>query len=152
MRELTTPIARVRLSRQRLATAGVAFSAASLSVIAFVHPVGPSAHDATRLLREHSDAELWRVMGAGILAGGWAQWIWSAVVGLAIYALLQARLGRASALGCVAATHLAAAVAAAFVVPMLGRPGLLGYVDLAASSVVLVAATVMSSRLARTTR
>ena len=67
-------------------------------MIAFVQAVRPSAHDATTLVRDHSEGVLWRVIGAGVLAGGWAQWVWSVLVGLAIFALLQARIGRASAL------------------------------------------------------
>ena len=92
------------------------------------------------------------MLGAGVLAGGWAQWIWSVLGGLAIFALLRARIGRASALGCVVATHFLPAVAVAFAVPVLGHADFLAYVDAATSSVVLVAAAAMWSGLARNAR
>ena len=106
-RDLTASTAPIRHSRH-LVPVGLVLAATSLSMIAFVQAVRPSAHDATTLVRDHSEGELWRVIGAGVLAGGWAQWIWSVLVGLAIFALLRARIGRASALGCVVATHFAA--------------------------------------------
>jgi hypothetical protein len=80
------------------------------------------------------------VVGAGVLAGGWAHWVWSALAGLAIFALLQERMGRASMLGCRVATHLAPAVAVAFVAPMLGQVDVLAYIDAATSCVIVVAA------------
>jgi len=105
-RDLTTPTTAIRPTR-RLVSVGVVLAAASLSVIAFVQAVRPSTNDATTLVRDHSNGELWRMIGGGALAGGWAQWIWSVLVGLAIFALLQARIGRASAFGCVVATFRA---------------------------------------------
>ena len=150
-RDLTTSTAATRHSRH-LVPVGLALAATSLFMIAFVQAVRPSAHDATTLVRDHSEGELWRVIGAGVLAGGWAQWIWSVLVGLAIFALLRARIDRASALGCVVATHFLPAVAVAFAVPVLGHADFLAYVDAATSSVVLVAAAVMWSGLARNAR
>jgi hypothetical protein len=150
-RDLTTPIASIRHSRH-LAPVGLALAATSLSMIAFVQAVRPSAHDATTLVRDHSDGELWRMIGAGVLACGWAQWIWSVLVGLAIFALLKARTGPASALGCVAAAHFAPAVAVALAVPVLGHADFLAYLDTAISGVVLVAAAAMWSGLARNVR
>jgi len=150
-RDLTTSTAPIRHSRH-LVPVGLLLAATSLSVIVFVQAVRPSAHDATTLVRDHSEGELWRVIGAGVLAGGWAQWIWSVLVGLAIFALLRARIGRASALGCVVATHFLPAVAVAFAVPVLGHADFLAYVDAATSSVVLVAAVAMWSGLARNER
>jgi hypothetical protein len=111
-RDLTTSTAPIRHSRH-LVPVGLLLAATSLSMIAFVQAVRPNAHDATTLVRDHSEGELWRMIGAGVLAGGWAQWIWSVLVGLAIFALLRARIGRASALGCVVATHFLPAVAVA---------------------------------------
>ena len=119
-RDLTTSTAPIRHSRH-LVPVGIVLAATSLSVIAFVQAVRPSAHDATTLVRDRSEGELWRMIGAGVLAGGWAQWIWSVLVGLAIFALLRARIGRGSALGCVVATHFLPAVAVAFAVPVLRR-------------------------------
>ena len=150
-RDLTTSTAPIRHSRH-LVPVGLLLAATSLSVIAFVQAVRPSAHDATTLVRDHSEGELWRMIGAGVLAGGWAQWIWSVLVGLAIFALLRARIGRASALGCVVATHFLPAVAVAFAVPVLGHADFLAYVDAATSSVVLVVAAAMWSGLARNAR
>ncbi len=151
MRDLPTSTAPIRPSRH-LVPVGLVLAATSLSVIAFVQAVRPSAHDATTLVRDHSEGELWRMIGAGVLAGGWAQWIWSVLVGLAIFALLRARIDRASALGCAVATHLLPAVAVAFGVPVLGHADFLAYVDAATSSVVLVAAAAMWSGLARNAR
>ena len=150
-RDLTTSTAPIR-HRRHLVPFGIVLAATSLSVIAFVQAVRPSAHDATTLVRDRSEGELWRMLGAGVLAGGWAQWIWSVLVGLAIFALLRARIGRASALGCVVATHFLPAVAVAFAVPVLGHADFLAYVDAATSSVVLVAAAAMWSGLARNAR
>jgi hypothetical protein len=121
-------------------------------MIAFVEAVRPSAHDATTLVRDHSEGELWRVIGAGVLAGGWAQWIWSVLVGLAIFALLRARIGRASALGCVVATHFVPAVAVGLAVPVLGHAEFLAYLDAAISVAVVVAGAAMWSSLARNAR
>jgi hypothetical protein len=150
-RDLTTSTEPIRHSRH-LVPVGLLLAATSLSMIAFVQAVRPSAHDATTLVRDHSEGELWRMIGAGVLAGGWAQWIWSVLVGLAIFALLRARIGRASALGCVVATHFLPAVAVALAVPVLGHADFLAYVDAATSSVVLVAAATMWSGLARNAR
>ena len=150
-RDLTASTAPIRHSRH-LVPVGLVLAATSLSMIAFVQAVRPSAHDATTLVRDHSEGELWRVIGAGVLAGGWAQWIWSVLVGLAIFALLRARIGRASALGCVVATHFLPAVAVVFAVPVLGHADFLAYLDAAISSVVVVAGAAMWSGLARNAR
>src|SRR4029079_642661 len=112
-RDLTTPTTAIRPTR-RLVSVGVVLAAASLSVIAFVQAVRPSTNDATTLVRDQSNGELWRVIGGGAmrgeawrmsgggaLPGVWAKWMCSVLVGLAIFALLQARIGRASAFGCV---------------------------------------------------
>ena len=150
-RDLTTPTAPAG-HRRHLVPVGLVVAATSLSVIAFVQTVQPSAHEATTLVRDHNDVELWRTISAGVLAGGWAQWIWSALVGLAIYALLRARIGRASALGCVVATHFVPAVAVALAVPVLGHATFLPFLDAAISGVVVVAAAAMWSGLTRTVR
>ena len=150
-RELTTWTAAIRHSRH-LVPVGLALAATSLSVITSVQAVRPSAHDATTLVRDRGNGELWRMIGDGALAGGWAQWIWSVLVGLAIFALLQARIGRASAVGCVVATHFVPAVAVALAVPVLGHAGFLAYLDAAISVAVVVAAAAMWSGLARSAR
>jgi hypothetical protein len=150
-RDLTASTALIRHSRH-LVPVGLVLAATSLSMIAFVQAVRPSAHDATTLVRDHSEGELWRVIGAGVLAGGWAQWIWSVLVGLAIFALLRARIGRASALGCVVATHFLPAVAVVLAVPVLGHAEFLAYLDAAISVAVVVAGAAMWSGLARNAR
>jgi hypothetical protein len=150
-RDLTISTAPIRHSRQ-LAPVGLALAAMSLAVIAFVQAVRPSAHDATTLIRDHSEGVLWRMIGAGVLAGGWAQWVWSVLVGLAIFALLRARIGRASALGCVVATHFLPAVAVVLAVPVLGHAEFLAYLDAAISVAVVVAGAAMWSGLARNAR
>jgi hypothetical protein len=150
-RDLTLPTAAIRHSRH-LVPVGLVLAATSLSAIAFVQAVRPSAHDATTLVRDHSNGELLRVIGGGVLAGGWAQWTWSVLVGLAIFAVLQARLGRASVLGCVVATHFVPAVAVALAVPVLGHATFLAYLDAAISVAVVVAAAAMWSGLAPTAR
>jgi hypothetical protein len=150
-RELTTRTAAIRHSRH-LVPVGLALAATSLSVITSVQAVRPSGHDATTLVRDHGNGELWRMIGGGALAGGWAQWTWSVLVGLAIFALLQARIGRASAVGCVVATHFVPAVAVVLAVPVLGHAGFLAYLDAAISVAVVVAAAAMWSGLARSAR
>jgi hypothetical protein len=150
-RDLTASTAPIRHSRH-LVPVGLVLAATSLSMIAFVQAVRPSAHDATTLVRDRSEGELWRVIGAGVLAGGWAQWIWSVLVGLAIFALLQARIGRASAFVCVVATHFVPAVAVVLAVPVLGHAEFLAYLDAAISVAVVVAGAAMWSGLARTAR
>ena len=141
-RDVTSPAASIRQSRH-LVPVGLVFAATSLSMIAFVPAVRLSAHDATMLVRDHSNGELWRMIGAGVLAGGWAQWTWSVLVGLAIYTLLQARIGRASAMGCVVAAHFVPAVAVALAVPVLGHADFLPYLDAVTSGVVVIAAAAM---------
>ena len=147
-RDLTTPSTSPG-PRRHLVPVGLVLAATSLPVIAFVQTVRPSAHEATTLVRDHSNAELWRTIGAGVLAGSWAQWIWSALLGLAIYALLEARIGRASALGCVVGTHFVPAVAVALAVPVLGQADFLPFLDAAISGVVVVAAAAMWSHAHR---
>ena len=150
-RDLTTPTASIRHSRH-LVPVGLAFAATSLSMIVFVQAVRLSAHDGTTLVRDHSNGEIWRMIGAGVLAGGWAQWIWSVLVGLAIYTMLQARIGRASVLGCVVVAHFVPAVAVAFAVPVLGHADFLPYLDAVTSGVVVIAAAAMWSGLKRNAR
>ena len=147
----TTPTAAIR-PRRLLVPAGLVMAATSLSVIAFVQAVPPSARDATTLVRDRSNSEVWRMIADGVLAGGWAQWIWSVLVGLAIFALLQARIGRASTVGCVAATHFVPAVAVALAVPVLGHAEFLAYLDAAISVAVVVAAAAIWSGHARNAR
>jgi hypothetical protein len=150
-RDLTTPTAAIRPTRH-LVSVGLVLAAVSLCVIAFVQAVRPSTNDATTLVRDHSNGELWRMIGGGALAGGWAQWIWSVLVGLAIFALLQARIGRASAFGCVVATHFVPAVAVVLAVPVLGHAEFLAYLDAAISVAVVVAGAAVWSGLARKAR
>src|SRR5256885_12655938 len=91
-RDLTTPTAAIRHTRH-LVSVGLVLAVASLPVIAFVQAVRPSTNDATTLVRDHSNGELWRVIGGGVLAGGRAQGVLVVLLGVALFPPPQAPHG-----------------------------------------------------------
>jgi membrane associated rhomboid family serine protease len=123
----------------RQAHVGVGFAALGVVVAALVPADGSATRDLRTLVGDRGERELWRLLAAGFLAGGWAQWAWTALVGLGVFALLRATVGRASVLGCLLATHLMPTVAVAVATPLVGGSHVRATVDAVAAGLVAAA-------------
>lgn len=142
------------LRHARLAHVGVGLATLGLAVAAVVPSDGAAAHDARTLVGDRGERELLRLLATGFLAGGWAQWAWTALVGLGVFTLLKTTVGRASIVGCLLGMHLMPTVALAVASPLLRASHVRATVDAVSAGLLAAAlvAVIWSRRGARPDR
>jgi membrane associated rhomboid family serine protease len=132
----------------RAVPASLALVTISLVLTALVHMPSPLRAAAKSALAYEGDdlyaVQLWRLVTSGLLAQSWAQWLWTLFIGVTVFAVLEAQVGQANLLACVAASHLVPTLGVALLAPLLGRADVLSQPDYGTYCLVIGAVAALS--------